>query len=68
MEKINGICIEGKFYEAVECNEIAPCDHCDMQWKCLISSHNVEPICSEIFGNYSIFRYSPELTEKLKGK
>lgn len=68
MEKINGIIVNGKIYEAVECNKKSPCDICDLQRECSLSDYNVEFLCSYVIGDDNIFRYSPELTDKLKGE
>ena len=64
MEKINGICIDGKFYKAVK----GECKVCDLYEQCKedILFNN---LCNffegyEICKTY-IFRYSPELTGRL---
>lgn len=65
MEKINGIIKDGKVYEAVEIDEVTPCEYCDFWEECSNSASNIEPICSEFIGDSCIFRYSPSLTERL---
>lgn len=67
MEKINGLCIEGKFYEVVETNELT-CKGCELQGRCLGSK--TMP-CADHFmpkGRTAIFRYSQELTDKINKK
>lgn len=66
--EINGIIVDSKVYKAVECNEISPCDICDLQRECSLSDYNVELLCSYVIGENNTFRYSPELTDKLKGE
>ena len=64
MEKINGIIREGKVYKAVR----GECKDCDLQEQCadkdlfndLCNYFEEYEIC-----NARIFRYSPELTERL---
>lgn len=62
MEKINGIIIDGKVYEAIKTDEQS-CLKCD-----LIEEDGGCPCRDYCFylGRYNIFRYSPELTDKLK--
>lgn len=61
MERINGICIEGKFYKVVKGSDCKDCDF----------GNNVQT-CRKLCGMCDLldcaFRYSPELTDKLKGK
>lgn len=61
MEKINGIIIEGKVYEAVKDGICKDCafDSGPLSHYC---PHLVAGLCEE---HYCIFRYSPELTERL---
>lgn len=60
MEKINGIIINGKVYEVVkgECNR-----HCAF-WNDKLCKKWLS-YCTE---RSCIFRFSPELTDKLKGE
>lgn len=69
MEKINGICIDGKFYEAILLDEDS-CKGCVFQeeeFGCIKAHcHSFKPTD---FGDAKhIFRYSPELTDRLKGE
>ncbi len=66
MERINGICIDGKFYEVVK--------DCECCHGCVFAEGNNESLCTPdsmpctAFQEYCIgFRYSPSLTEMLKG-
>lgn len=59
--EINGIIHKGKVYIPDYIGFAHDCDECDMD----------EKTCRAICGFYGmdcIFRFSPELTEKLKGK
>lgn len=64
MEKINGICIDGKFYKAVR----GECKVCDLQEQCA-DKDLFNDLCNYFeeykIGNAHIFRHSPELTERL---
>lgn len=68
MEKINGIIINGKIYEAVKfkAHEHSGCRNC-----CFYIEHGCSApklLCRVFEGgttNNYIFRYSPELTERL---
>lgn len=64
MEKINGIIIEGKVYKAVR----GECKDCDLQEQCA-DKDLFNDLCNYFeeykIGNVRIFRYSPELTERL---
>lgn len=68
MEKINGIIIDGKIYEAVEykAHEHSGCRNC-----CFYIQHgcSAPKLLCRVFEadttNKYIFRYSPELTERL---
>lgn len=66
MEKINGICIEGKFYDIVK-RESAKCDKCNIYELCSkkIARRGHQPCL--IFDNSarSYLRYSQELTDKI---
>ena len=57
MEKINGIVIDGKFYEEIkgECTK-----HCPF-WSDKLCQ-DILPYCT---ANKCYFRYSPELTERM---
>lgn len=59
MEKINGICIDGKFYEAVPPFNGECCVGCE-----LANKNGCEVLCVA-FDDDVIFRYSPSLTERL---
>lgn len=71
MEKFNGIIIDGKIYEAVKCkaHEHSGCRNC-----CFYVQHGCyapKLLCRVFEGgttNKYIFRYSPELTDKLNKK
>lgn len=65
MEKINGIIKDGKVYEVVEIDEVTPCEYCDLWEECSNSASTIEHICCEFIGDSYIFRYSPDLTERL---
>lgn len=67
MGKLNAIVIAGKVYEAVEWEDINPCENCDLWEQCSVCSSNVEPICSEFIDDRN-FRYSQPLTDKLNRK
>lgn len=60
MEKINGISIDGKFYEAVKDVSCVDCafDKGPLSRYC----HHLAGLCEE---HDCIFRYSPSLTERL---
>ena len=64
MEKINGIIREGKVYKAVR----GECKDCDLQKQCADKAL-FNDLCNYFeeykIGNARIFRYSPELTERL---
>lgn len=64
MEKINGICIGGKMYEAKPATVIEEkaCWGCELAGFC--KSMFMSPPC-RIFKEPHIFRHSPELTERL---
>lgn len=63
--KINGIIIEGKVYEAVECDEILNhCDICDLYRECS-DGKEIFPCPWAITEGRSYFRYSQSLTDKL---
>lgn len=64
MEKINGIIIEGKIFVATGTNN-SSCLMCDLIEE--DSSCPCRNYCFYIGGYYNCFRYSPELTERLKG-
>ena len=67
MNGLNGIIVDGNVYEAIEWNEINPCENCDLWEQCSECSYNVEPICSEFIDD-SIFRFSQSLTDKINEK
>lgn len=68
---LNGIVLNGKFYKAEE-QDIQICCECDLYEEC-IGFPSFEPrrhdallgLCL-YFGKENIFRFSPELTDKLK--
>lgn len=64
MEKINGIIISGKVYEAVR----GECKDCDLQEQCE-RKDLFNDLCNYFedykIGNAHIFRFSPSLTERL---
>lgn len=64
MEKINGIIIDGKAYEAKETDgqSCLKCDLIEEDGGC-----HCRDYCFNL-GRCNIFRYSPELTDKLKGE
>lgn len=66
MEKINGICMDGKFYEAIlpETDSCKGCAFQEEEFGCVKAHcHSFKP---SNFGDAKhIFRYSPELTERL---
>lgn len=66
---LNGIVLNGKFYEAVKCNEISPCKSCALHNECakFDYEHHTNSFCIKNLGDYH-FRFSSELTEKLKGE
>lgn len=68
MEKINGIIMSGKVYEVVKYNGSSPCMDCALTHECdrLEEAHKSTQFCGDYLGG-CIFRYSPELTERLKG-
>lgn len=61
MEKINGICIEGKFYKVVKGSGCKDCDFDNDVQSC-------RKVCDMCDVWACAFRYSPELTDKLKEK
>lgn len=66
VKEFNGLIYNGKVYEIVETVECS-CDECAAQEMCV---GNLFP-CAELMlpkGKHGIFRYSPELTEKLNKK
>lgn len=68
MEEINGIIISGKVYKAEE-QDIQVCCECDLYHQCMsfsgVKLHDSLLLLCQAFGKENIFRYSPELTEKL---
>lgn len=66
MEKINGICIDGKFYEAVKYDGMSPCIHCALARECdrFDEDHHTTQFCIDYLMG-CIFRHSPELTRRL---
>lgn len=66
MEKINGIIISGKVYEAVRYDGISPCMDCRFFHECcrLEESYKTTQFCGDFLGGCN-FRYSPSLTERL---
>lgn len=66
MEMINGIVIDGKVY--IEGR--GSCEECDLRKKCMQEEelHDVNYCQIFVLGSGKNFRYSPELTDKLKGK
>lgn len=68
MEKINGIIIAGKVYTAEE-QYIQICCECDLYNQCMSFSgdklhDSLLSLCLAC-GKENIFRYSPELTDKI---
>lgn len=61
MEKINGICIKGRFYEALAEKDCKDCDYDNDVLTC-------RRVCDLCYEWDCAFRYSPELTDKLKGE
>lgn len=70
MEKINGIIHEGRVYVADP--NYAQCDKCDLSLMCKdVEEHCDYSLCiTQGVNNNNDFgyRYSPELTDKLKGE
>lgn len=65
MEKINGIRLGRKFYKVVKSDvPNRDCSVCDLQDKCGWLQGAMD-ICIQAIGPVYIFRYSPELTDKL---
>lgn len=66
---LNGIVLNGKFYEAVKCNEISPCKSCALSKECdeFDYEHHTNEFCINYLDD-CYFRFSPKLTEKLKGE
>lgn len=65
MEKINGIRVGRKFYKVVKSDDPREdCSICDLHDKC---GWNIlaKDFCIETIGVGNIFRYSPELTDRL---
>lgn len=65
MKKINGVIYEGKVYEVVETDELT-CNGCVFKGKC----KEVPFLCADRIlgkGHTAIYRYSQELTDRLKG-
>lgn len=58
MEKINGIVIDGKFYEAVAEKDCKDCAFDDDVLMC-------RRVCDLCYEWDCAFRYSPELTDKI---
>lgn len=69
MEKINGIVIDGRFYEAEE-QDLQFCNECDLNEQCnhpksYDSGLHSGLLClCQYIGKENIFRYSPELTKR----
>lgn len=61
MEKINGIIVDGRFYQAIAATTCEQCAFDNDKLNCDLFSD---------FCNYHdcAFRYSPELTDKINGK
>lgn len=60
---LNGIVLNGKFYEAVECDDIMKyCDVCDLRKEC--DSENF-PCAWNLTTGKSFFRFSQSLTDKI---
>lgn len=57
--EINGIIIMGKVYELLPEDRVQSCDGCSLYG---VKSCNMNDYCTE---KHCIFRYSPELTDKL---
>lgn len=67
MEKINGIIIDGKVYEAVPKGSYH-CSDCDLYKQCKRYSHVLTDACTNlmfVFEENIIFRYSQPLTDKI---
>lgn len=64
--KLNGICIGGKFYEAIP-KDSKHCSDCDLFDNCDVLFTDVCDIFSEDMVE-KIFRYSQELTDKINKK
>ncbi len=71
MEKINGICINGKFYKAEE-QDLQICCECDLYDQCMsfsgVKLHDSLLLLCQACGDENIFRYSQELTDKINKK
>lgn len=68
--EINGIVLNGKFYKAEE-QDMQLCAECDLYIECcggVSDLHGFLLLACQYFGKENIFRFSPELTEKLKGE
>lgn len=64
MEKISGVIFDGKVYEVVETDELT-CNGCVFKGeKC---KEIPFPCADRILDNTAIYRYSQELTDRLKG-
>lgn len=67
MEKIQGIIIGRQVYKVVKSDvPNLDCSICDLFDKCQWIL-GVMDVCIEAIGLGNIFRYSPELTDKIKG-
>lgn len=65
MEKINGIRVGRKFYKVIKSDvPNRDCSVCDLQDKCGWLQGATD-ICIQAIGIGNIFRFSPELTDKL---
>lgn len=69
MEKINGIIISGKVYEVANSGKTSPCMQCVLHNECdkFDYEHHTKDFCIKNLGDLH-FRFSPELTDKLKGE
>ena len=63
---LNGIYLNGKFYEAIECNNCMNyCGVCDLSKEC--DSENF-PCAWNLTNDRSYFRFSQSITDKINGK
>lgn len=73
MDNINGIVLQGKFYEAISTVRYSCCKDCDLSEVCQEHAYDFCNDCGKIFDTYIDdanwhFRFSQELTDKINGK
>ena len=66
MNGLNGIILNGKFYEVVDADKFLTCEQCDLKDECY-RKDAMWDICKDLFGYETNLRFSQTLTDKLNG-